>query len=228
MTDDMPTHAAPRRRSITNRVAAVSAVLLILLAMGFVAYVVTDNYVIRSALHQANEDRRNARADANAATDNATKLYDQLLDLGEEPKAQNPEAVVPPTPGAKGDTGDRGPGPTTDQIIRAVSEWCLANITNCQGPAGPAGAPGVGTPGTNGTDGTDGTNGADGAPGAPGTPGTNGTNGRGIVSTTCQEDGTWLIAYDDGTSQTTAGPCRIVVIPTPEPEPTDPLSPFSR
>lgn len=52
--------------------------------------------------------------------------------------------------------------------------------------------------------------------GADGKPGADGKDGRGIADTDCQDDGTWLINYTDGTTATTRGPCRVVIAPTPE------------
>lgn len=49
--------------------------------------------------------------------------------------------------------------------------------------------------------------GIDGTNGSNGVNGTNGKDGRGVLSFTCQADGTWLVLYTDETVQSLQGPC---------------------
>lgn len=49
--------------------------------------------------------------------------------------------------------------------------------------------------------------GINGENGLNGSNGVNGRDGRGVVSFTCQADGSWLILFDDATTQTVGGPC---------------------
>lgn len=159
-------------------------------------------------------------------------LYQEATVDGVEPDAPAPADVesdlttLTGEPGERGETGLTGapgaPGPAGPQ--------------GPPGPPGDAGTPGpggvpgtVGAPGANGTDGTPGArgnpgadgapgpqgepgpaglNGLDGAPGVPGAEGARGPEGRGISTVTCQADGSWFIAYTDGTTSSTTGPCR--------------------
>ena len=159
----------------------------------------------RAALCQAGEV---AVYDAN--------LCDQLEKIAEEPSRleQGPQGIQ----GVQGVTGTRGP----------------AGKDGADGPPGPAGANGVdGAEGVNGLNGELGPAGADGAdstvPGPAGPPGSNGSDGapgspgpsgRGITSVTCEGAGEasyWLVTYDDGTTQTSGGPCRLEPVPIPSP-----------
>jgi hypothetical protein len=146
-------------------------------------------------------------------------------------------------PGAKGDPGDQGPrgvqgamgpqGPAGPQGpqgppgapgrtgpigITGQSPQCLLEPSRCVGAAGPKGDPGPqGSQGEPGAPGETGPQGPAGPQGDPGATGPTGAAGRGIADTDCQEDGTWLITYTDGTSSTSRGPCRIVVPPVEPP-----------
>ena len=104
-------------------------------------------------------------------------------------------------PGAPGNAGEPG-APGADGPAGPPGESGPA------GPTGPAGPPGVAGP-----------PGSAGLPGAAGTPG---EDGRGVLTLTCQDDGTWLITYTDDTTSTTPGPCRVqeqIVEPPPEVQP---------
>ena len=147
-------------------------------------------------------------------------LCDQLERIAEEPSRleQGPQGVQ----GVQGMAGTRGPAGE-------------------DGSDGEDGAPGpAGADGLNGADGANGLNGAPGAdstvpgpvgpPGAagdngpPGPDGAPGANGRGIASVTCEGTGDasyWLVTYDDGTTQTSGGPCRIEAAAVPAPAPTE-------
>lgn len=155
-------------------------------------------------------------------------LCEQLEKVAAEPSRmeQGPQGVqgVPGTQGPRGRNGAEGkdgePGPAGPS-----------------GPAGPAGSDGTngfngsdgleGGAGPTGAEGDTGPPGAAGPPGADGvdgTPGTPGANGRGIASVTCEGAGSnsyWLVTYDDGTTQTSGGPCRIEAAAAPVPAPTE-------
>lgn len=126
-----------------------------------------------------------------------------------------------------------GASPTSTQIhavvVAAVAAYCTGD--KC-----------VGKPGSVGTPGKDGKPGVDGAPGkdAPkvtdeellkaaqqalasycaqdsqpckGADGKQGDPGRGIANVKCQDNGTWLFTYTDGSTDSVDGPCRVVVDP---------------
>lgn len=151
-------------------------------------------------------------------------LCDQLEQIAEEPSRleQGPQGIQ----GVQGVDGTRGPAGEDGK-------------DGTDGQPGPAGAPGEdGADGTNGLNGGPGPEGPAGPPGAPGkdstvpgpagangNDGAPGANGRGIASVICEGDGDasyWLVTYDDGTTQTSGGPCRIQAAatqPTPTPTP---------
>lgn len=145
-----------------------------------------------------------------------TKLRNQVYALGHKPVVAQP-SPVPATPqtgvkGDKGDTGEQGPAPSAGQVAGAVQDYCAAHggCIGAPGQTGTAGEAGnVGQPGANGADGAVGPTGPAGPPGPQGDPGTAGADGRGVTAVTCQNDGTWLITYTDGTTSTTQGPCKI-------------------
>ena len=93
-------------------------------------------------------------------------------------------------PGPKGDPGERGEqGPkVTDEELLTAARTAL--VAYCGQESKPCA----------------------GSVGATGKDGPQGTPGRGITSTTCQEDGDWLIVYSDGSTDTTEGPCRVVLV----------------
>lgn len=157
------------------------------------------------------------------------QLCEQLEKIAEEPSRleRGPQGIQ----GVQGITGTRGPAGEDGQ-------------DGADGEPGPAGAPGEdGADGANGLNGGPGPEGQPGPVGAPGKdstvpgpigpagsngndgpPGTPGANGRGIASVTCEGAGDasyWLVTYDDGTTQTSGGPCRInPAAAAPAPEPT--------
>ncbi|WP_461169259.1 hypothetical protein [Arthrobacter sp. Z1-15] len=158
-------------------------------------------------------------------------LCEQLERIAEEPSRleRGPQGIQ----GVQGITGTRGP----------AGEGGEDGADGADGEPGPAGAPGEdGADGANGLNGAPGPEGPPGAVGAPGkdstvpgpagpagangndgAPGTPGANGRGITSVTCEGAGEasyWLVTYDDGTTQTSGGPCRIQAAAAPVPAPT--------
>jgi hypothetical protein len=99
-------------------------------------------------------------ADVHASQENAQRLYDQLLSLGEAPEGDNPDDIVT---GPAGQTGARGP----------------QGDTGAPGPIGPIGPVGAaGETGTTGDSGTSGSAGPAGPQGEPGTPGPQGAQGE--------------------------------------------------
>jgi hypothetical protein len=132
-------------------IALIIAMSVSLLALG------TFTIVNLSTRLSAANDRNTRQAeqidvlldDLHASQLNAQDLYDQLLELGQDPDGDAPEDVVtvPGEAGEPGETGARG----------------------LPGPPGPAGEPGP--PGEPGVDGADGATGEPGADGATGTPG---------------------------------------------------------
>lgn len=144
-----------------------------------------------------------------------------------DPGEQGPRglqgAIGPQGPaGPQGPQGPPGIAGRTGPIgITGQSPQCLLEPSRCVGAAGPKGDPGEqgpqgpqGEPGAAGETGPQGPAGPQGDPGATGATGPAGQAGRGISDTDCQPDGTWLISYTDGTTDTARGPCRIVVPPT--------------
>jgi hypothetical protein len=134
--------------------------------------------------------------------------------------------VTPSTPpeGAQGPPGPQGPpgiqGPPGPIGLTGQSPLCLLLPTKCVGPKGDTGPQGEqgaqgpkGDPGATGETGPEGPTGPQGEVGPQGPAGADGKDGRGIADTDCQDDGTWLITYTDGTKDTSRGPCRIAVPP---------------
>lgn len=177
--------------------------------------------------------RANVRADV--ASSNALTLAEQVkqacstgqlviddrnLCAKAEEISQAPAVQVAGPPGPKGDKGETGapgrdstvPGPKGDPGDDGADGAPGADST-VPGPVGLAGADST-VPGPKGDPGGPGPKGDKGDAGPPGTP------GRGTASTSCEGQGEasyWLILYDDGTTQTTPGPCRfdLAVLPSP-------------
>ena len=155
--------------------------------------------------------------------DNAA-LANQVRSLGGQPVAEGkPGEKGPPGPqgnqGIQGTPGPQGPPGITGRQgpigITGQSPACLLEPSKCVGPKGATGSAGQdgsdgepGKTGPAGPQGQPGTPGAQGSPGVPGPAGEQGSPGRGIQSVACQDDGTWLFTYTDGTSQKVDGPCR--------------------
>lgn len=95
----------------------------------------------------------------------------ELQDRSERAEAAI-EQLVTQNRGVEGPQGDRGPGPTDEQIAEAVEAYCALH-NGCAGPAGVAGKDG--TNGTNGRNGTDGKSLA----------GTQGAAGLGVTRVQC-------------------------------------------
>jgi hypothetical protein len=130
------------------------------------------------------------------AQENASKLYDQLIDEGIEPEGEDPAEVVTgpigPTgsQGDKGEKGDRGEqGP--QGIPGLKGDIGLPGAAGPQGPPGPAGPPG--DSGMNGVDGAPGAQGPAGEPGPQGEPGAQGPEGPQGIQGPPGEDGVTLV-----------------------------------
>lgn len=123
-------------------------------------------------------------------------------------------AGAPGEPGADGAPGE--PGADGRSILGTPGPLGLPGAPGSAGEPGAPGADGpAGPPGESGPAGPTGPEGPPGVPGAPGPSGTPGVDGRGVLTLTCQDDGTWLVTYTDDTTSTTPGPCRVLdVLPT--------------
>jgi hypothetical protein len=138
--------------------------------------------------------------------------------------SQPPVTPSAPPEGAQGPPGPQGPpgiqGPPGPVGLAGQSPVCLLLPSKCVGPKGATGPQGEtgpqgpqGDPGATGETGPQGPAGPQGEVGPQGPAGADGKDGRGIADTDCQDDGTWLITYTDGTKQTARGPCRFVMPP---------------
>jgi pilus assembly protein FimV len=168
-------------------------------------FIVQANADLRGQLAESARDLTKAHAETTAATDNAQKLYQQLLEAGQQPQGQNPATVT----GAQGQAGTNGKDATDAQVQAGIERYCTFN-KGCQadpvpGPAGAAGA--TGSPGAAGTNGTDGAPGKDGAAGAPGAPGADG-----------QPPSSWTYTTTDVLGNTTTHQCT-------RSDPFDPAAP---
>lgn len=169
---------------------------------------------------------------SNEAQDQKLSAIELALDTANQ-RLESAGLPTIPTQSA-GPAGDRGlPGadgrdgrdPTSSEIASAVELYCTIR-NDCAGPAGqpstvpgPAGPPGpVGPTGATGADGQDST--VPGPAGAdsivPGPAGPTGPAGVSFAGLVCEENGDWTVLFSDGTTSTTAGPCRVDVIPLPE------------
>jgi hypothetical protein len=100
----------------------------------------------------------------------------------------------PGSVGPEGDKGDKGepgadaPKVTDEELLKAaqqaLSAYCSLDSKPCEGPPGPTGKDGA-----------------------------QGDKGRGVTGVKCQDDGTWLFSYSDGSTDTVEGPCKVVLGP---------------
>jgi uncharacterized protein YjbI with pentapeptide repeats len=106
--------------------------------------------------------------------------------------------------GIQGDTGAQGPVGSAgvdgvDGAQGVQGDQGIQGETGTQGPIGPTGSIGAaGAPGAQGPAGVDG------AQGLVGPPGNAGSAGNGIVSATDNNNGTFTLSFDDGTTFTTS------------------------
>lgn len=171
----------------STRIWQWATVLVVALTLGILTagaiYLAAGNNDLRA-------DLKAERADVRAATANAEKLYQQLLEEGIKPAAEKP-AEVEAAPGQNGETGPRGF--TGDQGPRGD--------TGPTGVAGLLGATGgVGSAGLNGSSGADGTAGSTGADGSTGPAGATGSDGT--VGAAGQPPMSWTFTTTPGGDQT--------------------------
>jgi len=176
---------------------AVIVTLSVVLVGAAGAYLAVANADLREQLSTAH-------ADLVLTQENAERLYEQLLQEGVQPKAQDPSTITTgPTgaTGARGPQGEPGVTPSPDEILDAITAYCFADNA-CSGPTGAQGA--------SGPAGAAGSNGADGATGPQGPPGSAGpTCPDGYALTVLPVDTT-----DPSTGQTTQITAAICT-PTP-------------
>ncbi|MGG7510965.1 hypothetical protein [Plantibacter sp. YIM 135249] len=134
-----------------------------------------------------------------------------------------PPVSVPVPTQSSGAEGKPGRPPTAQEIAEAIATYCAAGacrgadsaaVTSEQMTAAVAAycADGrcLGEDGTNGDDGAAGTKGDQGPVGATGAPAPL------ISGVQCQDDGSWLFTFDNFSTITVTGPCRVdPIIPTP-------------
>ena len=199
-------HPTERRSWVVTVVAALS--VLAIVGGGF-AYISSqqqriDSQVERAAAQSALiaelvEENKDLRQ-------NSQGLYDQLLELGEQPQGQDPGTIL----GTEGLRGERGPAgrPGLDGLPGEPGE------DGEDGEPGPEGATGgQGATGEQGPRGETGPAGPQGATGEAGPAGPTGPSGVGIVGILCADDGTWVFSMSDSSTINVAGPCRVVDLP---------------
>jgi hypothetical protein len=163
--------------------------------------------------------------------DEYSKLYDESEQQGVKPSTTKPDDVpstaTSGTTGAAGAAGVAGADGADGSDGRDGRDGADGSpgATGATGATGDMGVPGqTGATGETGSAGATGSTGAQGPAGPAGTPGADGAagkDGRGIASLTCNADGTWTVTFTDDTTQTIDGPCRVDVITTPTPAPSE-------
>lgn len=196
-------HPTERRSWVVTVVAALS--VLAIVGGGF-AYISSqqqriDTQVERAAAQSALvaelvEENKDLRR-------NSEGLYNQLLELGEQPQGQDPDTIS----GTQGLRGERGPmgRPGLDGLPGEPGE---DGATGERGPQGPGGEQG-----STGEQGPRGEAGPVGPAGPQGPQGAAGSHGVGIVGILCADDGTWVFSMSDSSTISVAGPCRVVDLP---------------
>ncbi len=208
ITAELDRNDARERRRITALVVGMAALFVLVAVLAVAVYLLAtaDRDAARAAAANEQSQKQEIAQEARAVICTAAdvQVYDQDLCARLEAVASEPSN---PAAGPKGDKGDKGdPG----------RDGRDGNDSTVPGPAGRNGANGsdgetvIGPPGAAST-----VPGPAGPPGAdstvPGPKGDSGKDGRGIKSSSCEGQGEtsyWLILYDDGTSQTSTGPCR--------------------
>ena len=215
----------------------LGAILVVLVIIGLALYGANRDDKAKASEQTLSELASQVQAACIANPTDARKVFGDVCgkakEIDERPPGQKGD------PGAKGDPGDtgaRGPvgpqgpqgpqgppgiqGPRGSIGITGQSPQCLLEPSRCVGPTGPTGGQGLdgadgqqGEPGPAGPQGDQGQAGIQGEQGIQGEVGPQGAPGRGIASTKCQDDGTWLFTYTDGSTDAVDGPCRVVVPP---------------
>jgi hypothetical protein len=223
-----PTRGDVRTKSLgrwlTGSGILTACLLIVVAVLGATAYQQSAAITRLSGALTGQRDQFNACKDKPASTRGCT-----------EPVAAEPSMIVKQGGrGPVGLTGDAGPvgpqgpagpagpqgppgatgkpGPPPGCALLSTAGVGVAGPQGPQGPQGPAGPAGPqGVQGKDGATGPAGPAGPEGQQGLQGELGAQGARGVGISSSRCQEDGTWLITYSDGTQETSPGPCRITV-----------------
>lgn len=192
-------------RAIRSRnLFIVVATLLVFAFLALGAFTLTNLATRLEAANDRNSSKDEQLSeildDLHASQENAQRLYDQLLALGESPEGEAPDDVVTVAPenGRDGDDGDDGrdaPAPTQEQLLAAVQQCFAAGL--CAAPKGDKGD--TGATGGFGPAGQDSN--------VPGPQGSPGADGRGIQSLYCDDiTGRWTVTYTD-TTTADAGVC---------------------
>jgi len=228
MSPHFPRIPVPTTRALT---AVWTAVIVVLLVGGIVlTVVVLDIAQSRQAATEERDDLRSSLTQTQGALDDesakSAALAEQVESLGEKPVVEpggpqaSPGIAIP---------GARGPGPTFAQTLRAVQASIGAGLNevcdgSCEGDDGAdstvPGPPGSDStvPGPTGSGGAKGDTGSTGSKGETGSSGRDGSDGRGVTRFDCI-DGSIVVTYTDGTTQTIPGLTCVppVVEPTPAP-----------
>lgn len=203
-------------RAIRSRIMfALTLAILVVALVALGGFTITNLAARVEAANDRNASQSNQidglLDDLHASQENAQRLYDQLLGLGENPEGEAPDDVVTVVPengrdgedGTRGPVGPIGPSPTAVELLTAAQQ-CFASGA-CTAPKGDTGTPGgTGPAGPQGPPGADST--------IPGPQGPAGPEGRGILSLYCGDtDGRWTVTYTDGTTAD-AGSCLPALI----------------
>lgn len=173
--------------------------LIIALVVGATVLVSWNNAQLRA-------ENQDMYADLQASQENAQRLYEQLLELGESPDGANPETIVTGPAGATGATGPRGP----------QGEPGPAGATGSVGEAGAPGAPGADGDSIVGPQGATGPQGDQGIQGPAGPQGAAGADGQSAFPFTFSFDVAG-VPYTCVVASPTDSSCA----PAPLPEPTE-------
>lgn len=135
--------------TLAYKLIGAAIVLVVFAALALVSF---NNAQLRA-------EHREIFAAYQASVDNAERLYEQLLELGEDPQGERPSTVAPSTtiqgePGARGPTGAPGRAPTDAEVAAAVAKYCAQNAcVGATGATGPAGTDGESITGPQGPQG---------------------------------------------------------------------------
>lgn len=209
-------------RPVASRLVFIALIAVLSLGLvGLTSFVViTQAETIRSQqerIHDLNVQTTVLIDDLTASQVNAQRLYDQLLELGENPEGANPEQIVTTVPGETGARGEAGRPPTANEILGAVGEYCAASgacqgVPGVVGPAGPAG--GTGDPGAT----VIGPAGPQGVQGDPGTQGPEGPTGAtGPAGPPCPDGFTQQLVYVSTDPLLYTGSPALACLPNPAP-----------
>ena len=161
-----------------------------------------------------------AAGSANAAAQAATEARAELLQDKENGAFDGKDGETPQFEIGTVTTGASGSEAKVNMTGTQLKP--ILNFVLPRGAAGKDGAPGRdgnpgrdgtdgkdGSPGQPGRDGVDGRDGSDGQDGKDGANGVDGKDGRGILEIVDNDNGTWTVRFDDGTTQTVKPPAPI-------------------